>query len=363
MKIILHIGSEKTGSTSIQAALEKHRSYLQSKGICYPDWSDGPAKGHLVAPLFFGTANMTAQLFDITSQENQEKEAFYWAEWERIEKSIAETSPDTLVLSSELLFRPLSATADKIIGRLLDMSSEIEIISYLRPPNSFAISFICQSFKQGLFLDLEFLTQKIDYTTTLMSYIQAFDKKMTVYEYGPRLMVNNSIVGHFFETVLDVPMPEGAEPIFWNVTPSPEGLEIIQKFFSTFHQKDIWYYSDADFRTIGKLLQIEKELGKTPITLTRKASRWLEKCTHQNTWLKQEFGIDFGTDQEAKPDPASSLPTGKIGLQDIFVLDENRSTALHAKIKTEMPAFWAAYGDTFYARLHRTKQKLRRRKF
>lgn len=38
-KVILHVGTHKTGTTSIQAALAASRPALQAAGILYPDVS------------------------------------------------------------------------------------------------------------------------------------------------------------------------------------------------------------------------------------------------------------------------------------------------------------------------------------
>jgi hypothetical protein len=35
MRCILHIGTEKTGTTALQTALSSQREYLSNNGICY----------------------------------------------------------------------------------------------------------------------------------------------------------------------------------------------------------------------------------------------------------------------------------------------------------------------------------------
>ena len=40
MKLILHVGSHKTGTTSIQAALAENRQWLQDENFTYPKLSD-----------------------------------------------------------------------------------------------------------------------------------------------------------------------------------------------------------------------------------------------------------------------------------------------------------------------------------
>ena len=53
MRLILHIGSDKTGTTSIQKALSLSRNYLAQKGVLYPQLENSD-NHNLLAVSFMG---------------------------------------------------------------------------------------------------------------------------------------------------------------------------------------------------------------------------------------------------------------------------------------------------------------------
>lgn len=360
MKTIIHIGSEKTGSTSIQAALGKHRAELLAAGILYPEWPDPSLKSHVIYPLFLGNdlvANPMSRILEknLLAGQNQPVQT-----WERIEKAVADHDPAVLLLSSEVLFKKLPPEAEDIIKRISEMSTEVEVVAYLRNPRDFAISLTNQVFKQQVTCDRAMLESRLDYGAVLQSYADAFGQLPRVFKYGPDLMTDGSIVPHFFKEVLGVALPEEAKQIFWNLTPSPEALSILQSYFHALNGTDMWSFEDVDYRLMAKILKLDKALGKKPAELTPQAAHWLDGYLG-NIQDLGKFGITFDDVRETETVPGSPSLGEEFGTSDFFVLDPDRVKALEARIKTDVPSFWAAYGKRPTARLRRANRRWRRR--
>lgn len=358
MRIILHIGSEKTGSTSVQEALDRNRLLLSSHGIFYPEHPHDIGN-HFLTPLFFGHLDIGHPLYEGYLSARDRRSAFCWKEWQRIETQVKELRPHTLVLSCETLFQFLGESADEIVRRLVAMSSDIEIVAYLRSPESFVVSSASQSFKHFLTLDLSVLGRKLDYSGIIASYERKFDRSVSVYTYDESCRASGSIVGHFFEKVLNFRMCDETDKIFLNVTPSPESLEIIQLYFSRFYRKRVWCFNEADYQDIDRILRIEKAVGKAPIVLTDFAKQWTRAHTRGSAGSAQALEVSAVTSCGCLQECLYS-GGGKVNLRDFFVLDENRRSAILAKIEIEMPLFWAAYGATHAAGFWRTRLRIRR---
>lgn len=108
-KILLHAGTHKTGTTTLQSALSAHRADLAGRGICYPDICDffpvDPARQH--ANAHFALANAVAdfrpedraRLADFTASLREAAERF-----------------DHVVLSAESLYRHVVKQAPEAPG-------------------------------------------------------------------------------------------------------------------------------------------------------------------------------------------------------------------------------------------------------
>ncbi len=150
-RAILHIGTEKTGTTSLQAALSEHRDALAEAGIRYPVL--GPQNAHSALALF--ACGAEDDLFYMR-QLSGVPEAMPLREARpliagRLGKEVAEHPDATFVLSAELLSSWLS-TGTKVarLKRLLDRYfDEIRVICYLRRWDRFATSLYSTYLRNG----------------------------------------------------------------------------------------------------------------------------------------------------------------------------------------------------------------------
>ena len=161
MKLILHIGTEKTGTTSIQKFLLQNREALNKQNILYPKSTCGPLGNHRWVPTFAYNQkfedDFTIGKFNgdsILRKNSLDKKL------DEFKKEISNSNANICLISSEHFSSRLENIEDiyKLKSILEDIFDEISIILYIRKPINYAISLLSTSVISGgtpLGLDLE----------------------------------------------------------------------------------------------------------------------------------------------------------------------------------------------------------------
>lgn len=130
MKIVVHIGTGKAGSTSIQQSLHHHRDTLLDRGILFPSDGEKPLNHRLLCEVLTAPAPKPPAR----------------ALAQKIEAAITAHRPDTLVLSSEFIcYR--TARAAHLHKVLTTYSDDIHVLMYLREPLGYYRSQVQQQLK------------------------------------------------------------------------------------------------------------------------------------------------------------------------------------------------------------------------
>ncbi len=138
MKITLHIGVEKTGSTSIQSYLTRNRDDLLKQGILYAQSLSLPNNDYLVAfsqdpgkksdiRAKYGIPDSTEEIGKFRDKITSD-----------LKREIGKYNPSHLIISNEHLTSRLHCKEelDRLFGFLLGFSDDIELIVYLRRQDS-----------------------------------------------------------------------------------------------------------------------------------------------------------------------------------------------------------------------------------
>ena len=143
---ILHIGTEKTGSTSIQQFLFQNRTRLSKMGFLFPETAGYLSNRKLVV---YGKRAPEADLAEVPLDVNDPRELAQWKETfvlkhceEVLHFHSRHKSQSTVVYSSEHLQSRLT-TVDEIksVARLLrPLFDEIRVVVYLRRQDRYAMS-------------------------------------------------------------------------------------------------------------------------------------------------------------------------------------------------------------------------------
>lgn len=146
MKIILHIGPPKTGTTALQGALIQNRKLLLESGALY--FLDPTDQARALTTMYHPKTDMIPALrrnfWSMKEAQNWSKRA-----WDRLDVEIGKFKPHTLILSSEhFADQPLDFAA--LTNRLAQISDDVHVVGYLRDPASLYCSFIDQQIRGGV---------------------------------------------------------------------------------------------------------------------------------------------------------------------------------------------------------------------
>lgn len=139
--IYLHIGLEKTGTTSIQGFLDKNRAALEPKGICFPR-SIGPQnQKHLAAYALELESRDSATRMRGPNLDADALSSYRRDIEDKFRKDVSSTNSETLLISSEDLSRLFKAEEiERVLSFLRPYGDNIKVIVFLRRQDLLATS-------------------------------------------------------------------------------------------------------------------------------------------------------------------------------------------------------------------------------
>lgn len=147
---ILHIGGEKTGSTTLQSTLALNRAELAKRGILYSRAAGG--SNHILLPLHATAGEGTEDLRAASGLTRAGTFANFMARFPEVLRAEAEASgAHTLVYSSEhLSSRIRDAEGVRRLWAVLgDIADEIRLVYYARPQEEVVVSAWSTMLKSG----------------------------------------------------------------------------------------------------------------------------------------------------------------------------------------------------------------------
>lgn len=163
MKVILHIGAEKTGSTALQEFLYANREQLLKSGLALLDCINAPNNLKLVGYCKAPDDLSYGYFIDLGFRKLEDKTAFYANFQKEFSEEISSLpkSVHTVIITSEHFHSQLYDKNEIIrLKNFLDRYfSDVQIICYLREQYSLARSFYSTAIKHGYAVAFEdFLT-------------------------------------------------------------------------------------------------------------------------------------------------------------------------------------------------------------
>jgi hypothetical protein len=211
-EVILHIGTSKTGTTSIQAALAQNQTLLAKNKILYPNLTGSGFGQYLERGLLTGNADPDWELYSWQSASGIERIAFL------IDSGIsANLDIEMCVLSGE---RTSVYAQNEEFWELLALKSRswdarFNVVVYLRHPFSYFVTCYKQQVKQGHFwgtLDqfIDRFLNDVNFATTFAFYksipkvinmAREHDIELTFFQYEAH---SKNLVQHFFTKVMHI---------------------------------------------------------------------------------------------------------------------------------------------------------------
>ena len=297
---IIHIGTEKTGSSTLQYFLAGHRDVLlETHGVLYPK-SIG-INNHqrlclFAAPNSPRTKRMRLR-FNLTDDKSfidYKKELL-----ESLKDEISKNRLDKLLISSEHLSSRLSGVEE--ISKLKDLFNELQfqvkIIIYFRRQDELIPSELSTSLKVGNPVHLDPLKHNFwyNYYSLASSWSEVFGKENIICKpFEISGMVNNNLIDDFL-TVLDVKV-EGASSYKddFNTSLDAKMLKFLERFNSRVPFIDTSGTVNPVRGNIASLLEqyqsglkVRRKIEFSP--LDKKAV--LARYADENANLKKYFGV------------------------------------------------------------------------
>lgn len=192
MKLVLHIGAPKTGSTAIQEALRRQELSWLDKGVMVCPEPHDYAFRYLGGGQFPPKLRMRFDSFDA---------AVDWSErcWQVLETKLAAEPPTAVVMSSEYFI--VSQQKKALTERLLSLFSEVQVIAYVRDPVSNFVSMVDQAIRGGARVgDLKVFSRREHswLPAALDKFARRFgDQRLVVRNFARHNLVEGDVVADF----------------------------------------------------------------------------------------------------------------------------------------------------------------------
>ena len=141
--IFLHIGYEKTGTTSIQAYLHNHGSALEQMGVLYPESGrHNIAHFGLVDSLLWETKQKHLEFIP-------ESDHYDMSVWTQLKEEIDKFSGDKVIISSEHFSSRLDQRGVKLLADQLKGVGHLKILFYVRRQDTLVESHYSTMIRSG----------------------------------------------------------------------------------------------------------------------------------------------------------------------------------------------------------------------
>jgi hypothetical protein len=293
MKLILHIGMPKAGSTALQQTFQTAAPDLLRHGICYPAGGDLP-KNHNMLVCGLLPPDKLPRLFrqiyaGHAPRMRRDFDAFLSSLRDRIMASKAHTA----ILSGEMLFRKVGVKKRAALQEMFaPVAEEITIVAYVRSPAKFYMSQVQQVLKASHQI---VAPKPVAYRIPLVAW-EELTEDIRVIPYAREQFHGQDIaldfVHRFFPDLGEVLEPHHLQAS--NQTISAEGIDILQKYRLYNHAENGSQFT-PDTGTLLKLIaEVETEIGScTRPLLHPHLAEYLMRASKDLLWLRERHGIVF----------------------------------------------------------------------
>ncbi|MGQ7791118.1 hypothetical protein ACUN0C_01775 [Faunimonas sp. B44] len=319
--VILHIGINKTGSTSIQDALSGNaETLLAEAGIQYA----GNFANHSV-PLYtmFSEHALSYHANVRRGVTSGERLRALRAElFDSYEAILAEPKAGTLLLSGEDLSLLSEAAVSRLKVWLTPKASEVKVIAYLRHPRSWSSSEAAQRIKGGVTLEeLEASPPHPWFRRRLEPWLSSFGRdRVAVFDYGAACRHPGGLVGHFSDLIGAGPALRGslAAQTATNIRLSEEAVLLMSRLNAIRP-----LFTESGLMSPRRHLRERKVLAEVhgaPFSLSSQALDRVEAESRDDLeWVRDTFGVKLEAEPEP-PQPERPIRITEEALESIAIL-------------------------------------------
>jgi hypothetical protein len=319
MKAILHIGAQKTGTTTLQHFLAKNRKVLQERSVFFPSITLGNDQGHadltvMATPVQYIEKAWFAPLL----KENGFTVADHGQVWERYRNEIeTNCNHDSLVVfSSETLCLLYEQQIEVIRECMNSLFDDVTVVLYLRRQPEWLISLYTTDVITTPSPDKTSFDSCVSNASHFLDYRKVVEKwsifgkeKVNIRVFDKQALHDNDLYSDFASAVgFDLTGLERVKNTNESIgSAETEFLRLIRTHIDHFHREHplfLWLSSLSS-----------NQQGRKPYHLTRDQARQiLEQYQESNDWIAREYlGREklFSEDLSMYPEEVDSPHGGK----------------------------------------------------
>jgi hypothetical protein len=149
--LVLHIGCDKTGTTSIQQFLRRNRAALRDQGCLYPRTPGQVRHSDLGLYARSDDRLVGSRLWQRTERASPDQ--FRRRLRRRLLRETAASGASTVVLSDEALYKLAPGSIARLRGLFDDLAGTVRVVVYLRRQDDHLVSSYQQAVRVGQVLD------------------------------------------------------------------------------------------------------------------------------------------------------------------------------------------------------------------
>jgi hypothetical protein len=336
MRIVLHIGQQRSGTTAIQNAFFSHAAALSARGVLYPVIryaGVNPRRHHMLATVLdLGTLprGLVPRFGGRTSVPSEETIEAFRMFARKVERARAAARPQVLVLSSEMLFRDLSAAAaSRLDGWFERLGGEATVAAYIRKPSeTFASSLWQALYSRGVIA-----ANPIHFRSQLESWRRGFGDRLRVVPFDRARFHGHDVVSDFAHRFVpeigdDVQLATG-EAV--NASSSAEIMAVVADIVGNARRDGIAdpRLAPGAVEPVLRDLAAQLAVGTGRPKLLAHVASYIDHASGEVTWLRDTFGLRFdGIDYDAAGKVAKLPLPEHPGVSDFFEVDQKARAAL-----------------------------------
>lgn len=334
MKIIIHAGRAKTGTTAIQKTMKTNRERLLDQGVLYPQtFVREVDHSGMTVPL---RNRVQRSMVSKLGSDYQKALEISYTEWAKVGDQVRSTEAHTVLISSEFLFgaRHIRKIPD-LIQEYFGQPAELSFLIYLRRPSEHYTSFLQQKLKAGHSLPN---TGSEAVLRRIRKFLPMGDTQVRLFSRDA--LYGNDIVADFcFATGIDFGRLEGLSSDS-NTSISAEAAILLQEYRRQHHLKNenVFTKDTQEFIKTLRLVETRNPDAFTKIRLRPEVAQMLDRETQDSKKIFKRFGIQLSRDHGVVPVQEQEL-AGFEDVEDVVVFDpdalQRMREALAASLRDE----------------------------
>ena len=235
-RIYLHIGVEKTGSTTLQAVGNTNRDLLRQRGILYP--SSPGLTNHTGLAIYASTGSTLKDVRQIAGLGSEQEFAAFQARFpDQLRREVEESGCERVWLSNEHLSSRVRKPAEitRLLHLLRPLADDIRVVVYIRNQPDLLVSSYSTKIRSGGTRELALPKSEKDYyynfAIMLQRWSAVFGKdRMQVRIFDRAVLKAGDVTADFFDVLGEVLQSGIALPVGLNESLDAHALQFVRLF-------------------------------------------------------------------------------------------------------------------------------------